>query len=526
MVAVQMDAYDQVHYTNYCYPQTHVDHLASIATLLGMEPAPVENCRVLELACGDGSNLFPMAFDLSGSSFLGIDRAAQPIKRGAAVIEALQLRNLELRQIDLIEAPPKLGEFDYIIAHGLYSWVPSPVRERIMEICASSLAPQGVVYISYNVYPGCRLKEIVRDLMLFHTKDITDPTDRVAQGRALMNWLADAQKESTAYSLFLQETRESLLKTNEGAIYHDTLADINQPVYFHEFLSHAARFGLKFLSEAEHFNVREHPFPVEVAEQLQVLAQENLAAKEQYLDFLEGRSFRQTLLCHHGVEIKSEFKVEHIDKFYLASTARPVSTDLDLLSTKPEQFRTVKNADMTTNFPLAKAAMFYLGQIYPRAVRFDELLVEAFRLIGRGSVGDELEVKTDSQTVAELMLKTYGAGVIDFHLHVSNFTVTPGERPLASPLARLQAQSGTITTSLLGNNVRIDDALGLQLLLLLDGTRDRAALIKDLESSIESKPQSLASDMSIEDRKKLMQELPQKLDQKIDELARLGFLMA
>ncbi|HEX6730153.1 MAG TPA: class I SAM-dependent methyltransferase [Pyrinomonadaceae bacterium] len=528
MVAAQTDAYNQVHYSNYSYPQTHVDRLASIATLFGMKPAPVENCRVLELACGDGSNLLPMAYDLSESRFLGIDRAARPIERGRGMIEALQLRNLELRQLDLIDTPSTLGEFDYIIAHGLYSWVSSDVRDRIMEIIHFSLAPQGVAYISYNVYPGCRLREIAREMMLFHTRDVSDPKERVAQGRALLKWLADAQTQSTAYSLFLHETRDSLFKANDGAVYHDALAEFNEPVYFHQFLNHAVRFDLKFLSEAEHFNVREHEFPVEVAQQLRTLADQDVAAREQYLDFLEGRTFRQTLLCHQDVEINREFAMGKIKKFYLSSAARPVSGELDLRSTKVERFKAPKDADMTTNFPLAKAAMFHLGQIYPRALRFDDLVTEGFRLIGGSSAISEQEMIKDSQTLAELMLKTYGAGVLEFHLHRPRLTIHPGERPLASPLARLQARSGAMTTSLLGNNVRIDDFVGLQLLLLLDGTRDRVALIQDLLTIIEldSKSSSPALKITTDDRRTLIQELPQQLDVKIAELARLGFLLA
>src|SRR6266545_3188744 len=205
MASPQIDPYDEFLYLNYAYPQTHPDRLASLATLFGMTPAPVENCRVLELACGDGANLLPMAFGLPNSRFVGIDRAVQPIAKGRAMIKALGLRNLDLRQLDLMALPRDLGQFDYIIAHGLYSWVPAAVRDRILEICRSCLAPQGVAYISYNVYPGWRVNEVMREMMLFHTKDVKHPRERVAQARALAKWVADAQTKSTAYSLLLRE---------------------------------------------------------------------------------------------------------------------------------------------------------------------------------------------------------------------------------------------------------------------------------------------------------------------------------
>src|SRR5262249_26620757 len=149
-------AYDEVVYPSYVYSQTHPDRLATIATLLGMNPTSVESCRVLELGCGAGGNLIPMAFDLSESGFVGIDLAGSAISQGRELIKALGLKNISLQQADLMDLSSELGKFDYIIAHGLFSWVPEVVRDRILAICRAHLAPEGVAYISYNAYPGCR----------------------------------------------------------------------------------------------------------------------------------------------------------------------------------------------------------------------------------------------------------------------------------------------------------------------------------------------------------------------------------
>ncbi len=171
MDSINITAYDEVDYPSHVYQQTHPDRLATIATLLGMNPAPVEACRVLEMGCGAGGNLIPMAFDLSESSFVGIDLAGSAIAQGRELIAALGLRNISLQQLDVMAFPSELGQFDYIVAHGLFSWVPDVVRDRLLAICRAHLAPHGVAYISYNTYPGCRLREIARDIMRFHTKD-------------------------------------------------------------------------------------------------------------------------------------------------------------------------------------------------------------------------------------------------------------------------------------------------------------------------------------------------------------------
>ena len=145
--------------------QTHPDRLATVARLFGLAAAAPGACRVLELGCGDGGNLIPMALQLPRSEFTGIDLAGDAIHEGHVVVSALGLQNITLRQLDLMEAGPDLGEFDYIIAHGLYSWVPSEVRERLLRICRVNLAPSGVAYVSYNTYPGFHRREMFREMM-------------------------------------------------------------------------------------------------------------------------------------------------------------------------------------------------------------------------------------------------------------------------------------------------------------------------------------------------------------------------
>jgi cyclopropane fatty-acyl-phospholipid synthase-like methyltransferase len=135
MTELFSNAYDEVSYPGFPFSRTHPDRLATIATLFGMKPAPVENCRVLELGCGDGGNLLPMAFGLRGSEFAGIDLAGLPIARGRAMAEALGLKNVSLRQEDILQFSACRGQYDYIIAHGIYSWVPTVVQDKLLQIC-------------------------------------------------------------------------------------------------------------------------------------------------------------------------------------------------------------------------------------------------------------------------------------------------------------------------------------------------------------------------------------------------------
>jgi SAM-dependent methyltransferase len=181
-----MTAYDEIIYPGRPYPQSHPAHLAAVATLFGMSPTPVDCCRVLEVACGDAANLIPMALGLSGSEFVGFDLARRPIEAGKGLAAQLSLRNLSLDVLDLREFPADTQPFDYIIAHGLYSWVPGPIRDQLLSLIAKHLAPQGVAFVTYNVYPGCYIRRILWEMLRFHTEHLEDPAQRAEEAKTLM----------------------------------------------------------------------------------------------------------------------------------------------------------------------------------------------------------------------------------------------------------------------------------------------------------------------------------------------------
>src|SRR3954464_7029764 len=155
-----------------------------MGTLYGMDPAPVSACRVLELGCGDGGNLVPMAYFLPASHFAGVDLAGDAVAAGRRMAADLKLRNIALEQADLRDVEE--GEFDYIVAHGLYSWIPADVRDRLMAICREMLAPRGVAYISYNTWPGRHARHILREMMVYHVRELRAPRRRMTEARKLL----------------------------------------------------------------------------------------------------------------------------------------------------------------------------------------------------------------------------------------------------------------------------------------------------------------------------------------------------
>jgi SAM-dependent methyltransferase len=239
------DAYHQIPYLSNPMAQTHPNRLASVATLFGMAPAPVTGCRVLEVGCGSGGNLIPMAYFLPGSQFTGVDLAAGVVAEGRRAVIELGLPNLDLMAMDLCDIGPAMGQFDYIIANGLYSWIPDGLRDRLLAVCRERLAANGVALVSYNALPGRYVHMMLREMMLYHTRNGADPRERIVQARALLRRVREAHLASAAWQPMLDEEIWLMSNRNEGWFFHDDLAAINDSFYVRDFAARAARPSLK-----------------------------------------------------------------------------------------------------------------------------------------------------------------------------------------------------------------------------------------------------------------------------------------
>jgi SAM-dependent methyltransferase len=468
-------SYDEVPYQSYPFPQSHPDRLATIGRLFGMEPAPVDRCRVLEVGCASGGNIIPLAASLPDSEFVGIDFSPVQIGQGIADVEALGLSNIRLLPMDILDFSEEYGKFDYVVAHGVYSWVPAAVRERLFEICARQLAPAGIAYVSYNALPGWRMRSVVRDAMTYHTREIADPAARVAQARAVLDFLAESVKGAESpFGSTLRTDADYLRKQGDYYILHDHLEGVNEPEYFHQVIERAARHGLAYLGEADFATMLAADFGPQTTQALDRIAPD-LLRREQLLDFLRARTFRETLLVREGVAPTRQVPVAHVMKLRVASNARPRRDNPDVGSNAVEEFRTPSGSGLSTPTRITKAAMLVLAGHWPAALPFDDLHAKARALLPSPdpAAGDERAM------LASEILHCYGARVVELHSTPSPFVTDVSERPMGSPVARLQLQRGLQTTNLRHEHGTFNEDTRT-LFLLLDGTRTRREIAATL----------------------------------------------
>jgi len=512
-------AYDLVPYPASTHPQTHPESLAVVGTLFGLRPAPATRCRVLELGASNGSNLIPMAATLPESEFVGIDLAKHPVEQGQELIRELGLKNIRLCQGDLAEVDAAWGEFDYILAHGIYSWVPAPVREKILALCRDRMTRRGMAFISYNAYPGGHARNMVREMMRFHVRGTLDPEERMNQAVALTRFLAQSVSRQDPYRVFLGGELDTILKHDRNHLYHDELAEVNDSFYFAQFIEHAAAFNLQYVGEADFFEMFDHGYTAEAKEALSQLASNRLL-REQYLDFLKCRRFRQTLLCHAGQALRAEPDVEVVSGF-LARTRLEAVDQADLRPGVTLQSRTSRGARVETDYSLGKAALSLLSARWPAGVEVRQLHRESLELLRQKDLATSPQEEPLSK-LSHFLLQLFSAGVLELHTFLPNVPLVAGEKPTVYPVARRQARTGAVVTTLYHQPARLEDEVALFLIRSLDGTLDRAMILDKLWELLASKG---ALEYAPGEEEKARQGLAAKLEENLATLAKLGLLV-
>jgi hypothetical protein len=274
--------------------------------------------------------------------------------------------------------------------------------------------------------------------------------------------LADGQSHPNDYGTLLRAEASRVLERDPDYLLHDDLADINEPAYFHEFLERAESHGLQYLGEAELGAMSTAGIKPHVRAVLEPL---DPLLREQYLDFVRGRQFRQTLLCASGLTVDRMPRAERLDGLLLGAS---VKAQILAQDSQDEQS--------------LKALMEVLQEQHPLRLGVTEALA-----LTEGRLGG-LPTGTRPGYLRDLALLAVRAGAAEVYANAPALTRDPGERPVASELARLQNEHGATVTNLCHEPVKLDTDIARSLLALLDGTRDRTQLMNALGERLDDGP--------------------------------------
>ena len=508
--------YDLMPYASNPFPQTHPGRLAAIARMFGLETTPLSTARVLELGCASGGNLIPLASLNPAGRFVGVDLSRTQVAAGRSRIAQAGLTNIEIHCQSLTDLDSTIGSFDYIICHGVFSWVPVVVRHAILRICRERLTPHGVAVVSYNVLPGWRMWQAVRDCLLQHVPFGHDFNARVQEARKLLAFLAEHSFPANTYKAVYKQWNDSFAKLADDYLAHEFLEGTNEPCTVREFVDMAEANGLTFLGDIDLASMILENYPPDAAAGAREMGRGQLVATEQYLDMLSGRTFRQTLLVQGTrlASINRQLAPERVEPLHFLGAGdfliTPAATGGGTLANSTGRSITFSDNDLLallTRFVARFPASSSLEQLVPKDASADT--AEQLRALAK-----------------DAFYKMVLVGLVTATTEPVAAACVPGERPAVAAVARLDAARGSTATANLRHERVAFDALGQALLPLLDGSRSADDLATHVLDLVKNGQLSFARDgVQLKDQEDLRSVVNEQVKQQLALFAAAALLI-
>ncbi|MDQ1315829.1 MAG: hypothetical protein QG662_1938 [Pseudomonadota bacterium] len=454
-----LTSYDELPYDSLPLPETQPDFLAAVAKLHGFDAPDPSRAHILELGCAQGGNLIPLAWRWPESECVGVELSRVQAKAGAAFIAALGISNVRIVHGDLAALPDDLGEFDYIIAHGVFSWVPPAVRQALLNVCRRYLSPRGIAYISFNVEAGWQALQPLRAALIERTPADLPAPQRFQQALRVLDelqaeWSDPGLLKEIAY----------LRKAAPSYLFHEYLAEFNAPMRFGEFAAQLDAHGLRYIGEAGPRRA------VVELEDAWGLMPEGMAGRwmdaEAALDEAHAIRFRRALIARGDAPCAQPPQAAALSGLAFHADLRS-DEEIDLDAASEQNFINPAGNRFPIAQPAMKTAAMALSAAYPNALAYPDFAAAARQMLAEYGVAGNIDETVFRDTLFQLVM----AHCVMPTVSALSYANEPGERPCAHALARQQANSPNWVVSG-ARHVALDlDAPGRVLLGMLDGSR-------------------------------------------------------
>ena len=450
--------YDQVPYVSNPFPQSHPSRLAAVAQLFGLATPSVERARVLEIGCASGGNIIPLAANYPEADITGLELSGVQANQGNERISRLGLANARIINGDVVGYSPDPEQFDFILCHGVYSWASPPARAAILAVIAKGLSKNGVAFVSYNVLPGWRHKQVLRDALMSRVHGLTDTSAQIAYARGFLEAIKDWNGPDSAYHRDLRETATHAMTIADDYLAHEFLENYNEPQTFMQFAEECAEAKLAFLGECEMWMQLADNFETQTQQLLRKLSGNQILPMEQSIDILTGRTFRQSLLVHarRQGEIDRTIERSRLAGLHYVGPLR-------LLPEAETGFeRTYVGGSgrrISTNAKAAQRVFDWMIANEPASLSHDVMLAMA-------------ETEAERAAMIEAVFRSVTAGVISVRTLPVSAATQLFDQPRAPAWCRSDAAAGRSSIANLRHEPVGLDIVGQMLLPLLDGTRN------------------------------------------------------
>jgi SAM-dependent methyltransferase len=464
-----MDQYDRVYYHTAPYRRSHPLHLSTVAALFGMTPRNPAAAAVLEVGCGDGSNLIPMAASLPGGRFVGIDRSQRQIDAGLRTVDTLGLHNINLICGDITAISVPTASFDYVIAHGVLSWVPPHVRHALFRLAQTTLTEDGILFVSHNAMPGWGVRRTFRDATRWYAAQTGEA--EAAAARTLLDLFSRTMVSEDGYDpAFLRSEAGNLAGLPEWYLFHDLLEETNDPLYFHEVSSLARTYGLRFLADADLSKRSATDLPPETAPTFAPFAGDR-ERYEQLMDLFRMRMFRNSVFCRQDQRTRDEPYRALLYSASFATPVRPAGEGTPPNSPESVRFVHPNGGAISAFTPPLRAALVRLGEVWPGWRRWDDLRED----ISRAPYGITLDAQQSSLLAGQLLSCIF-ANLVDMSFYPPpSIATSVRECPEVFAPARHLGLAGRLVPTLRHESISLSE-VERRVAFLCDGTHTLDAL--------------------------------------------------
>ncbi|MEN9845833.1 MAG: hypothetical protein RIS36_980 [Pseudomonadota bacterium] len=477
---MSQSSYEEMPYATMALRVADPNRLSAIARLHGVNvPAPSE-ASILEIGCGTGANLIHIGEMYPRSRCVGVDISERHIAEGHKIVSGSGVSNVELRCGDLRNAALGHGEFDYIICHGVYSWVAPSVRHDLLSIISSSLSDAGIAFMSYNVLPGWRQRGVLRDIMqtgAVHRAITTgdeSPENRLGGAMELLRLVADKRSgEGDLYGSYIRDGLDRFQNAHPSYLFHEYLEEFNEPLLFSTFMHAAELHGLQFLSEAHPAMMSIDDLGQKVVSYIESLGSD-IVTREQCIDIFRNRMFRESVLCRSSHELKRDLKASVFSKLHFVSDYRKSGEEGD-----EKLFTEVLTRSMVRTPKDEHAVLLdMIGEVGYAGISFADLL-SRFSATFPG--------RNDEREVMHGLVRLWRWGLVDIALERAPICNEARGTARVSRLARYQASVGERCLTSLQHRSCDLSALEREVVNAADGSRD----FRDITGASSDKEQAV-----------------------------------
>lgn len=436
-----MTDYETVPYIGYPIPAMHPRRLAWTARVKGGPRPELEHARVLEIGCGDGANLLSVLAFEPGWSGLGID--ASPHALGLARTGALRggITRATFAVMDIATAEVEPEAWDFVLAHGVYSWIDPDRRAALRRLVRRALAPTGLAAISFNALPGWGVRGRIRDILL--RAGDHDPMELLTRLRALTS--ADHP-----WARMLSHELDLARGARPDYLAHEYLEEHNEAFWVGDVARPAMADGLAWVGDSQ-FDLAAGRSG-EMAREL--LGVDGLRGEE-LADLVTYCQLRSLVFCRDDApRPPAATDAELLDEAFVSGVVTPTTEEFDVRAGVESVMRSAEGMDILVTEPLCKMALDELARIHPDALTAAELAERARERLGLLGVHP---ASAEETALRDGILRLWRAGALELRLHRPRVRTAAPSPATVSAFTRWEAEMRPAVSTPIGTFLQLED---------------------------------------------------------------------